>query len=134
MCAYQGIKNVSFLDNFAYVLNKWSRTCFRFAKLHKRDLEKQLRSFHKYLVFDKNLSASSFLQLAREITYCFNQCSLFDWRLTHHAHCLTLSWRRPLSYRNNSIDLRSKSMDWFLYGNGLRHERVKQLAHHWTVE
>ena len=38
---------------------------------------------------------------------------------------LTLSWRRPLSYRNQSIDLQSKSMDWFLYGNGLRHERVK---------
>ena len=33
---------------------------------------------------------------------------------------LTLSWRRPLSYRNQS-----KSMDWFLYDNGLRHERVK---------
>ena len=31
---------------------------------------------------------------------------------------LTLSWRRPLSYRN-------QSMDWFLYDNGLRHERVK---------
>ena len=38
---------------------------------------------------------------------------------------LTLSWRRSLSYRNQSIDLRSESMDWFLYGNGLRHERVK---------
>ena len=39
---------------------------------------------------------------------------------------LTLSWRRPLTYRNQSIDLRNKSMDWFLYDNGLRHERVKQ--------
>ena len=38
---------------------------------------------------------------------------------------LTLSWRRPLSYRNQSIDLLCKSMDWFLYNNGLRHERVK---------
>ena len=38
---------------------------------------------------------------------------------------LTLSWRRPLSYRNQSIDVPSKSMDWFLYDNGLRHERVK---------
>ena len=37
---------------------------------------------------------------------------------------LTLSWRRPLSYRNQSIDFQSKSMDWFLYDNGLRHERV----------
>ena len=38
---------------------------------------------------------------------------------------LTLSWRRPLSYRNQFTDLGSKSMDWFLYDNGLRHERFK---------
>ena len=31
-----------------------------------------------------------------------------------------------LSYRNQSIDLRSKSMDWFPYDNGRRHERVKE--------
>ena len=36
---------------------------------------------------------------------------------------LTLSWRRPLSYKTNPL-LR-KSMDWFLNDNGLRHERVK---------
>ena len=36
---------------------------------------------------------------------------------------LTLSWRRPLSYRNQSIDLLCK---WFLYDNGLRHERVNE--------
>ena len=41
---------------------------------------------------------------------------------------LTLLWRRPLSYRNQSIDLQSKSMDWFLYDNGLRHERVKDVV------
>ena len=40
---------------------------------------------------------------------------------------LTLSWRRPISYRNQSIDLRSKSMDWFLYDIGLRHERVNSV-------
>ena len=47
---------------------------------------------------------------------------------TNYYTSLTLSWRRPLSYRNQSnqsIDLRSKSMDWFLYDNGLRQERVK---------
>ena len=33
--------------------------------------------------------------------------------------------QRLLSYRNQSIDLRSKSLDWFLYDNGLRHEKVK---------
>ena len=37
---------------------------------------------------------------------------------------LTLSWRKPLSYRNQAIELLCKSMDWFLYDNGLRHERV----------
>ena len=39
---------------------------------------------------------------------------------------LTLSWRRPLSYRNQSIDLLCKSVDWFLYDNGPRHKRVKR--------
>ena len=38
---------------------------------------------------------------------------------------LTLSWRRPLSYRNQFIDLLYKSMDWFLDNISLRHERVK---------
>ena len=40
---------------------------------------------------------------------------------------LGLSWQRPLSYRNQFIDLRSKPTDWFLYHSGLRHERVKIL-------
>ena len=39
---------------------------------------------------------------------------------------LTLSWRRPISYRNQSTDLLRKSMDSFLYDIGLRHERVNQ--------
>ena len=45
-----------------------------------------------------------------------------------YSDSLTLSWRRPLSYRNQSIDLRSKSKDWFLYDNGLHHERVKRFS------
>ena len=40
--------------------------------------------------------------------------------------CLTLSWRRPLSYRNQPIDLLCKSMVWFLYDDGLRHEWVNK--------
>ena len=40
---------------------------------------------------------------------------------------LTLLWRRPLPYRKQSIDLQSKSVDWFLYDNGLRHERVNSI-------
>ena len=41
---------------------------------------------------------------------------------------LTLLCRRSLSYRNQPIDLLCKSMDWFLYDNGLCHENVKSLA------
>ena len=57
--------------------------------------------------------------------YCniFNKYSLIAYTSTFLT--LTLSWRRPLSYRNQSIDLQVKLMDWFLYDNGLRHERVK---------
>ena len=38
---------------------------------------------------------------------------------------LILSWRRFLSYRNQSIDLLCKSLHWFPYDWDLRHERVK---------
>ena len=38
---------------------------------------------------------------------------------------LTLSWRRSLWYRNQSIDLLCKSLDWFLYDRDLRPERVE---------
>ena len=45
---------------------------------------------------------------------------------------LTLSQRRPLSYRNQSIDLKSKSMDWFLHDKCPRHERVNANKYWWT--
>ena len=64
----------------------------------------------------------------------FIQCSNRHWETTiffwYSSKYFNLSWRRPLSYRNQSIDLLRKSMDWFLYDNGLRHERVKRM--HWT--
>ena len=53
-----------------------------------------------------------------------NQYYMHWYRVTIWVTLLTLSWRRPLSYRNQSTDLLCKSMDWFLYDNGLRHERV----------
>ena len=55
----------------------------------------------------------------------YRKSSILDFRLRSTSlELLTLSWRRALSYRNQPIDLQSKSMDWFLYDNGLRHERV----------
>ena len=40
---------------------------------------------------------------------------------------LNLSWRRPLLYRNQSIDLQSRSINWFLNDKNLRHERFNAL-------
>ena len=42
-----------------------------------------------------------------------------------HLFRSTLSWRRSLSYRNRSIDLLCKSMDWFVYDRDFRYKRVK---------
>ena len=41
---------------------------------------------------------------------------------------LSLPWRRSLSYRNQSIDLLCKPMDWFQYDRDLRHERINSFA------
>ena len=38
---------------------------------------------------------------------------------------LTLSRRTPISYRNQSINFQSKSMDWFLYDIDLSREIFK---------
>ena len=43
---------------------------------------------------------------------------------------LNVSWRRSLSYRKQSIDFQSKSMDWFLHDRNLRHEKVKYFSIH----
>ena len=47
-------------------------------------------------------------------------------RLTEYIINVTLLRRRSSSYRNQSIDLLRKSVDWFLYDNSLRQERVKR--------
>ena len=49
---------------------------------------------------------------------------------------LNLSWRRSLLYRNQSIELQNKSMDWFLYDRNFRLERVNALlleCIHWDI-
>ena len=56
-----------------------------------------------------------------------NKLLLDPWH-SSKEQILALSWRRPLSHRNQSINLQSKSVDWFLYDNGFRHERVNWLS------
>ena len=60
--------------------------------------------------------------LLRNIKYLRNG---LIFRIHFFVGQLTLSWRRSLSYRNQSNGVLRNSMDWFLYDNGLRHERVK---------
>ena len=43
---------------------------------------------------------------------------------SHVNILLTFSWRRSLSYRDQSTDLQSKSMDWYLHDRDLHYERV----------
>ena len=77
----------------------------KYGKLHTRKIRHKIKSEH--LLFCETFEIS--------IQHCTKKRSF----------PLTLSWRRPLSDRNQPIDLLCKSMDWFLlYDNGLRHERV----------
>ena len=81
---------------------------------------------HLFLVSNGSFSIASSLSAS---TIFKSYLALVPQQLPNHALntlWLTLSWQRPLSYRNQSIDLLCKSMDWFLYDNGLRHERVKR--------
>ena len=50
------------------------------------------------------------------------------------AFYLTLSWRSYLSYRNQSIGLLCKSMDWVLYDRDLLHERINEVPITFTIE
>ena len=51
----------------------------------------------------------------------------FTWEFTESKSEVNLNslMTEAVIIRNQSIDLLWKSMDWFLYDNGLRHERVK---------
>ena len=46
---------------------------------------------------------------------------------------LTLSWRKSLSNRDQSITLQWKSVDWFLYDKDYCHVRVKVVIEYWWL-
>ena len=74
-----------------------------------------------------NLRISPFLekQLNRKWFEFVHLFPLHSYTPSKHQKALTLSWWRSLSYRNQTIDLLCKSMDWFLHNRDLSHERVK---------
>ena len=60
-----------------------------------------------------------------------SKLSIFDVRgvpgcTSEFGRGLTLSRRTSLSYRKQSIDLRSRAIDWFLNDRDLRHEMFKE--------
>ena len=80
----------------------------------------------KYIVLELLVSQSP--QKEKPIRY--DQAPFMDRKIRIDAmvstcFLLTLSWRRYLSYGNQSTNLQRKSMDWFVYDKDLRHERVK---------
>ena len=68
-----------------------------------------------------------------QINYVLSLCVGFSWYLLlvlfSFFPILTLSWRRLFPYKNQSIDLHSKSMDWSLYDYSRRHERARSMKH-----
>ena len=70
-----------------------------------------------------------FLKLSSDSSDVFRHRQTFTMELSgkivNGFKTLTLSRRRSLSYRNQSIDLQSKSMDWSLYDRDFRLETAK---------
>ena len=76
-----------------------------------------------YQSFSKRLKI--FSQNNNNHSINFSQSPKYASWLRKVKFSLTHSWRRSLLFRNQSVDLLSKSMDWFLYDRDLHRERVK---------
>ena len=67
--------------------------------------------------------------------YCLEICLYFFQNILIRDKTVpmeNLSWRRSLSYRNQSIHLFCESMNWFLYDKNLLHERVNLNMYKWS--
>ena len=58
--------------------------------------------------------------------------TLLAFQFNFHELNIVYAAYTAFSSVHKSIDLRSKSMDWFLYNNGLRHERVNWILTHYS--
>ena len=96
--------------------------------LHDYDYDASLDNSDTISHFAKSVQRDALLE-----NLIFNCMTNFMICVGFHSQSLTLSWRRPLPYRTQSIELRSKSMDCFLYDNGLRHERGKDALIMWFI-
>ena len=96
----------------------------KFRKLKSVHRENKRLDFHRFRYFhclSENYHGT-------EIVF-----KILFWIISSHHEVingspLTLSWRRSLSYRNQSTDFQNKLMDWFLHDRVHRHERVNQMS------
>ena len=113
--------NIFILQKMEFSINN---LLSKFNHIWLHILKKSLMENIFYAAFTKKFFSRNFSPtILRELFWPLWQFSKIGLVL-NRLKCLTLSWRRPLSYRNQFIDLQRKSVDWFLYDNGLRHERV----------
>ena len=89
-----------------------------------------LMHFQNLVAFSFQITINNFFMILSLIyswcTSCFKFFLVYLEYLFHmHFNLLNPFVTDTVSYRNQSIDLWSKSMDWFLYDIGLCHERVK---------
>ena len=110
-----------FFQNYQIGLNQNTVLPWNYEKLSVGGVLFNKAFSKSYLNFVKCLRTHFFIQHRRCLPLNYHGKQ----RSSKFSTPLTLSWRRLLSYRNQSIDLQSKSVDWFLYDNGLRHERLK---------
>ena len=93
LCGNQGVRNVSFLDNFAYKLNERSQEQINFAKKKKKKKKKQLSQQRQYNVvlnsfkIDENYNADLVINLNKHLSdiYGFSCCVL-----SHLFHLMPL--------------------------------------------
>ena len=113
--------NIFILQKMEFSINN---LLSKFNHIWLHILKKSLMENIFYAAFTKKFFSRNFSPtILRELFWPLWQLSKIGLVL-NRLKCLTLSWLRPLSYRNQFIDLQRKSVDWFLYDNGLRHERV----------
>ena len=102
---WRGLLITSF-KTIAYVVDKQSDVCRRYLQLQGLCVP--------------SVKTTTYVCNRLNTSFCAR-----DHKTNQAISNLTLSRRRPLLHRNQSIDLLWKSIDWFLYDNGLRHEIVK---------
>ena len=89
--------------------------------LHRLLAHISRKCFYVYIITDIHSDFCMDVNFANLCFCCYDIKAIFRNFSTH-------SWWKSLSYRNQTIDLLCKSVDWFLYDRNLRHDRVKCLS------